>query len=64
VSGAVDWAACTNRRGQNCHCRPKCRRCGYGPHMAIHGPLYGRPPGSEPYGHEYNPASAPPARGQ
>lgn len=37
-----------------CKCG-KCAICGYPKHSGIHAPFYGRPPGSEPYGHEYSP---------
>lgn len=53
MSGAVDLNEC--RRSVNrCTCG-KCARCGFPKHMAIHGPKYGQPPGSEPYGHEFEP---------
>lgn len=35
-----------------CRCEP-CIHCGYGPHMAIHGPLKGFGKGTKPYGHQY-----------
>ncbi len=53
-AGAVDLDACTTRRKTICHCQ-KCAVCGWGKHMAIHGPLYGQPPGSKPWGHEFKP---------
>ena len=55
--GAIDIEKCTSRfkRGSSCRCLPKCSVCGFGPHMAVHGPFYGKPPGSEPYDHEYKP---------
>ena len=62
MSGAIDWDACTTRkpRGRGaarglCRCEPKCSVCGYGPHVGIHGPGLGQPPGSRPCGHEYQP---------
>lgn len=66
MSGAVDLDACPTRgraapigkRGPpcwSCCCQPKCAVCGFGEHMAIHGPLYGAEPGSKPWGHEYVP---------
>lgn len=61
VSGAVDLSDCPTRRRSgpynrmgSCRCTP-CKACGFGPHMAIHGPRYGEEPGGEPYGHEYQP---------
>lgn len=55
MSGAIDISKCGNWRGwrlRECMCAP-CIKCGWGPHMAIHGPLDGHPPGSKPWGHEY-----------
>jgi hypothetical protein len=43
-----------SRRG-SCVCE-HCMICGFGKHMAVHGPLYGAPVGSPPYSHEYVPA--------
>lgn len=57
MSGAVDLDACETRRGQNCHCGT-CAVCGYAMHMSIHGPLFGQPPGSKPFGHEFVPIGA------
>lgn len=53
MSGAVDLNECPNRVG-HCKCG-MCAVCPYPKHMAIHGPLYGQPPGSRPYGHEFVP---------
>ena len=62
MNGAIDLDACTTRRRYGrqgtsglCRCEPKCSVCGYGPHVAVHGPLYGQLPGSRPAGHEYQP---------
>lgn len=56
MSGAIDLDACTTRRKNGlCRCEPKCKECDFGPHVAIHGPFRGQPPGSKPYGHEYVP---------
>ena len=54
-NGAIDVFACPYRaRGhKNCLCLPKCAACGFGPHSAVHGPVYGERPGSKPYDHEY-----------
>lgn len=59
MSGAIDGDLCTTRiRNGQCRCKPKCAVCGKGPHSAIHGPVYGQPPGSKPWGHEYVPKEA------
>jgi hypothetical protein len=57
MTGAIDIFNCATRRigFQNCRCKPGCRICGFGPHMAVHGPFYGKPVGSEPYNHGYAP---------
>ena len=36
-----------------CRCEPLCAICGQRKHMAVHGPLFGQPPGSKPWGHKY-----------
>ena len=53
LTGAVDLNACGNKGswGQ-CYCG-RCAMCGRPKHIAIHGPSFGQPPGSEPWGHEY-----------
>lgn len=38
-----------------CRCEPVCAVCGFGEHMAIHGPRHGDGPGGRPYGHEFEP---------
>ena len=58
---AIELDECRNRRyGRyglvGCACRPVCEVCGFGPHMAVHGPFYGAPPGSKPYDHEFRAA--------
>ena len=53
MSGAVDIQECRTRRGLLCRCVPVCVVCGYGPHVALYGPLYGQAPGSKPFDHEY-----------
>jgi len=50
---SCDLSACTKRRGQNCVCGLPCSVCGYGEHMAIHGPAYGQSVGSKPVGHQF-----------
>lgn len=61
MNGATDTEACPTRfrnRGPasaECRCLPPCVICGYGEHAAIHGPLFGQPPGSKPWGHEFKP---------
>lgn len=58
---SIDTESCPSKRTKTgriypCRCFPKCAICGYGPHMAIHGPLYGEAPGEgRPWGHEYQP---------
>lgn len=58
--GAVDINSCPNRYSRwgvvYCGCLP-CKVCGFTKHWAIHGPLAGEPPGSKPWGHEYEPVS-------
>jgi hypothetical protein len=54
MSGAVDFNECPSRYSRLCRCGP-CAICGYQKHMGIHGPLFGQPAGSLPYGHEYVP---------
>lgn len=54
--GACDLSACTARpHGRMCQCKPKCQVCGFGEHTATHGPHYGQPPGSKPWGHKFRP---------
>ena len=54
MAGAIDLDTCTTRQGPSlCRCLPRCTVCGYGPHVSVHGPLYGQLPGSRPCGHEY-----------
>lgn len=64
MTGAVDFSECPGRMfGSNrCKCKPACRVCGWRKHMAIHGPLYGQPPGSKPYGHQFEPLIGPDKR--
>ena len=50
--GAIDISYCPTKRETPCRCGP-CEACGFGPHMAIHGPVFGQPPGSRPWGHMY-----------
>jgi hypothetical protein len=51
VKGAVDFSECPFPPGK-CKCG-KCIKCGFHKHMSVHGPLYGEPPGSKPWGHTY-----------
>lgn len=59
MRGAIDTDRCPTRfKGRNktdCKCKPVCIVCGFGPHAAVHGPLYGQPPGTKPWKHEYQP---------
>jgi len=51
--GAVDLDACPrDGKWHGCGCGV-CRICGFTKHKAIHGPIYGQPPGSAPWGHEF-----------
>jgi hypothetical protein len=60
TAGATDYTACPTRRNRSmCHCQPRCAICGWGKHDAIHGPKYGEPPGSEPWGHAFAPSCGP-----
>lgn len=59
TGGALDVLECPKWR-RNCWGRGRCacgrcRLCGHQKHAAIHGPLFGCPPGSPPYGHEFQP---------
>jgi len=58
--GAVDVDACPragHRRGAGIPCRcGLCLVCGFPKHSAVHGPAWGEPPGSRPWGHEFRPA--------
>lgn len=52
---ATDLEACpTLSYWGNCRCR-RCAVCGYQEHMAIHGPLFGATPDTEPWGHVFIP---------
>lgn len=56
MDGAVDIKACplnTTRFG--CRC-PRCVKCGYRMHEAIHGPARGARPGGRPRHHRFVPA--------
>ena len=56
MSGAVDLKECPGRKRKGrCKCEPLCI-CGWRKHMAAHGPKLNQPPGSEPWGHEFEPA--------
>jgi hypothetical protein len=53
MAGAVDLSEC-HRIGRYGKCRcDYCAVCEFPKHMAIHAPLYGQPPGSRPWGHEF-----------
>ena len=53
---AVDMSQCPShqygRLYNRCACG-RCKVCGFQKHMAVHGPFYGQPPGSQPYDHEF-----------
>jgi hypothetical protein len=63
MPGAVDLDECPrldvrghrHARNSRCNCLPKCSICGEGPHVSLHGPAFGCPPGSKPWDHEYAP---------
>lgn len=51
--GAVDCTACPTRRPRGmCLCE-RCAVCGFGKHDGIHGPIFGQPVGSKPWGHVF-----------
>lgn len=52
VGRSIDVLTCALRQSY-CRCKPKCAICGCAPHTGFHGPIYGRPVGSVPWGHEY-----------
>lgn len=54
IKGAVDFNECPWYTRRICRCG-LCAKCGFSKHTAIHGPIYGQPPGSEPYDHEFTP---------
>ena len=59
-SGAIDVQECPTRSDRpyrGCSCTPTCAICGDGPHWASHGPYYGQPIGTTPFGHAYVPDS-------
>jgi hypothetical protein len=56
VGGAVDFSECPSPR--RCPCG-HCDLCGYPKHSGIHGPVYGEPPGSKPWGHAFVPKEQP-----
>jgi hypothetical protein len=57
LTGALDLDACPTRTPlrRACRCLPVCATCGDVPHLAVHGPIFGAPPGSKPWGHRYVP---------
>lgn len=62
AKGAVDLDACPSRTPKLRRCRcEKCDVCGQPKHSAVHGPSFGDPPGSKPWGHEYVPPALSPA---
>jgi len=60
AEGALDLSECPGlsqpprkwARKRGCKCGV-CAVCGFPKHCALHGPLYGQPPGSKPYAHAY-----------
>lgn len=60
--GAVDFRECPFTRGRGyfgCQCG-RCGVCGFQKHTGIHGPIYGKPPGSQPVGHAFVKETEPP----
>jgi hypothetical protein len=55
TEGATDISECPyrDRRG-GCKCGT-CAVCGFGPHVSLHLPSYGQPPGSKPWAHKFIP---------
>jgi hypothetical protein len=49
TDGAVDFSECPTRV---CHCE-RCAVCGEVKHCSLHGPVFGNPPGSKPWGHRF-----------
>lgn len=54
VGASIDISCPTRRETGYCRCE-KCDVCGYGKHSPMHGPIYGQPIGSAPWGHEFVP---------
>jgi hypothetical protein len=57
--GAIDFNECPEggiTGWKKCQCGT-CAVCGWPKHCALHGPLYGQPPGSKPYDHEFIPTT-------
>jgi hypothetical protein len=50
IKGAVDLSQCPTPG--KCRCG-RCLKCGCAKHTAIHGAFLGNPPGSKPFGHEF-----------
>jgi hypothetical protein len=61
MKGAVDISECPRFRGilgpSYCRCG-KCSICDFPKHSGVHGPVFGSPPGSEPWGHEFKPINS------
>lgn len=53
MSGAVDLEECVPHQCRHGHCAV----CGELKHKAAHGPVFGQPPGSPPYDHEFVPTT-------
>lgn len=59
--GAVDMSECpkSGRTYDKCKCG-YCLLCGNQKHTAVHGPLFGEPPGSKPFDHKFEPSKEKP----
>ena len=60
--GAVDLSRCPQRlrgilRSSYCRCR-KCSVCGFPKHTGVHGPVFGKEPGTKPWGHKFSPINS------
>lgn len=55
-TGAVTYEQCPTHGGGWCKCG-RCAERGFHKHTAIHGPRYGQPAGSKPWGHVFKPAA-------
>jgi hypothetical protein len=51
--GAIDIDKCPTRYRGECYCGEICARCGWAIHASVHGPIYGKKPGTKPYGHVF-----------
>lgn len=52
---SIDIFACPTK---TCRCGQPCAVCGNGPHVSLHGPVYGQPAGSPAWDHAYRRSNA------